>query len=383
MKDGVIKNDGTSRLIKANLPATYEQMRTMAANGTLPADILFNADGWDVLPDFLNKKNLFSDKTANIYGMGKDAVPDDVFARISATIPQLIVITEPNLSIVAVLGDVFVETKSDENGRGVLALPGFGTWKITCADETGDSMSDEIVVDTCTMYSLSVSMRPVLTYSGQYEEIKGETTADWRLRLLSSGTLTAHSNSFVDVFMVGGGQGGGASNGSGAANCGPKGGDTFFGELTVRGGGETASHFNGGSGGSVNWGTPGNGGSDGSDGSGGQGQGTTTREFGESDGTLYAAGGGSGGGGKAGDDSAADGTTATTGLNAPNNRGGGGGGSGSGGGGAGGYTATHENYELVPGTTINVVIGAGGNGATDSNRVGGKGGSGIVVLRRA
>lgn len=78
MKDGVIKNDGTSRLIKANLPATYEQLRTMAAAGALPADILFNAAGWDVLPDFLNKKNLLTDETAALFGLGGDSVPDEV-----------------------------------------------------------------------------------------------------------------------------------------------------------------------------------------------------------------------------------------------------------------------------------------------------------------
>lgn len=83
MKDGVIKNDGTSRLIKANLPATYEEMRTMAAAGTLPADILFNDAGWDVLPDFLNKANLMKDQTATLFGLGPDAVPDDVFGLLS------------------------------------------------------------------------------------------------------------------------------------------------------------------------------------------------------------------------------------------------------------------------------------------------------------
>ena len=79
MKDGVIKHDGTSRLIKANLPATYEAMRAMAATGALPMDILFNAAGWDILPDFLNKENLLTDKTAAQFGLDNTATPEMVF----------------------------------------------------------------------------------------------------------------------------------------------------------------------------------------------------------------------------------------------------------------------------------------------------------------
>ena len=80
MKDGVIKNDGTSRRIYANLPATYEDFRMAAAQGDVLADVLFNADGWQQQPDFLNKRNLLQDVTAGLFGLGTDAVPDDVLA---------------------------------------------------------------------------------------------------------------------------------------------------------------------------------------------------------------------------------------------------------------------------------------------------------------
>lgn len=80
MNDGIIKADGTSRLMRAELPATYEEFRAQAAAGTLPMDILFNADGWTQLPTFLNKGALLKDLTAALYGLGADAVPDDVLA---------------------------------------------------------------------------------------------------------------------------------------------------------------------------------------------------------------------------------------------------------------------------------------------------------------
>lgn len=87
MKDGVIKQDGTSRLMRANLPATYEEFKAVAANGTLTLDILFNATGWQQLPTFLNKANLLKDTTAALFSMDNTAVPDDVFERLSHFTP--------------------------------------------------------------------------------------------------------------------------------------------------------------------------------------------------------------------------------------------------------------------------------------------------------
>lgn len=83
MMDGIIKADGTSRLMRAALPATYEEFKAQAAAGTFPLDILFNEAGWSQLPTFLSKANLLKDRTANLFGLGADAVPDDVFFKLS------------------------------------------------------------------------------------------------------------------------------------------------------------------------------------------------------------------------------------------------------------------------------------------------------------
>lgn len=83
MIDGIIKADGTSRLMRAELPATYEEFRAQCRDGTQTLDILFNALGWSQLPTFLNKKNLLKDPTASLFSLGADAVPDDVFGVLS------------------------------------------------------------------------------------------------------------------------------------------------------------------------------------------------------------------------------------------------------------------------------------------------------------
>ena len=82
MNDGIIKQDGTSRLVKASFPATYEEFRTMASNGTLTMDILFNAIGWQQTPTFLNKANLLPNDLTDFLGIPDSSVPADAYKAI-------------------------------------------------------------------------------------------------------------------------------------------------------------------------------------------------------------------------------------------------------------------------------------------------------------
>lgn len=169
---------------------------------------------------------------------------------------------------------------------------------------------------------------------GTYQVLE-DGDGNWRIKFLSSGTFTPLKGMVIDVFLVGGGGGGcrsvfyGNGGGGGYAktvksivltantaysivigaggsayvdkdNPGTSGGDTSAFSETAAGGapGTPSKGGAGGSGGgsynsnsSVGY----DGGSDGSKGggqNGGSGQGTTTREFGEANGDLYAGGGG-------------------------------------------------------------------------------------------
>ena len=249
-------------------------------------------------------------------------------------------------------------------------------------------------VDKLVIEFTSHAGSPAITYTGTYEIVDGDNY-DWKIRFLTSGTLTFDSPvSVLDVFLVGGG-GAGSKADTGGGSSGGGGGYTttvknikvennVSYEIVVGDGGQTSSEDgsestafnqsaaggigakkrsaggNGGSGGGV---YNGKGASDGANAAnrsdlsswkGGTGQGTTTREFGESDGTLYSGGGGassnsggSGGGGKGGTSSHPAGYAGTT---------------NTGGGGGGGYRLQNSDS----GNTY----GAGG-----------KGGSGIVIIR--
>lgn len=178
---------------------------------------------------------------------------------------------------------------------------------------------------------------PDFTYSGDYT-LLDDGEENWRIKFLTSGTLAIVDDGsdvpvIVDIFAVGGGasgasgdeETGGGGGGSGytttrkeielvkgaeyeiiigdggtavtSAN-GINGGATSFGGsiVTANGGVQGVTGWgaggNGGSGGASRDGTTG--GSDGGNGTGsrpGTGQGTTTREFGETTGALYASGG--------------------------------------------------------------------------------------------
>ena len=207
--------------------------------------------------------------------------------------------------------------------------------------------------------------------AGTYQVLQDDET-NWRIKFLSSGTFTPKKAMNIDAFLVGGG--GGYTKtvksiilsantsypivvGAGGAPSSNGGDSSCFGTTCSGGIGATSSV--GGAGGSGGGGSGytgqsaggGNGGSDGSDGkkggtgNGGKGQGTTTREFGESTGDLYS--------------------------------GGGGGGTQSGSAGAGGAGGGGTARPVSPAVENS---GGGGYGSYSDNAAG-SGGSGIVIIR--
>lgn len=281
-----------------------------------------------------------------------------------------------------------------------LATIGTSSYYCVVSNEVGSATSRTA---TLTVKSPAITY----TYSGEHEYIVDEdsdTAYNWRLKLKSSGVLNitdfGKTGQNIDVFCVGGGGSAGVGWYNGYYGKGASGGFTATEKnVAVKTGVDYTCSI--GSGGQANWSTGGttdafsvlsaaggertkggsgggaygntqvnNGGSDGGNGdpqdaanigidhwgSPGKGQGTTTREFGESTGTLYAGGGGAGGNGSA----QAKG--------------------GSGGGGNGAYSGT--NAQPTSGAA-NTGGGGGGCWINVNASYGGKGGSGIIVIRNA
>ena len=226
---------------------------------------------------------------------------------------------------------------------------------------------------------------PQFEYTGNYEYID-DGSGNWRIKFLTSGVFKPLKTMTIDVFLVGGGAAGKGENwsayggsggftntvkkialtknteynvviGAGGSGNGTAGGaSTGF---TGRADGANTTPGKGGSGGAYmkySGKVTQNAGSDGANGSNySSGQGSTTREFGESTGDLYAGGGG-----------AAYLSGGTSGIvYAKAGEGGGGGISG-----------------LTP-LSGKANTGGGGCGKSGSSGTQGAGGSGIVIIRNA
>lgn len=322
---------------------------------------------------------------------------DEAFAVVHVSYPA-------GSTLTAIKGTLILKAE-DTSGTYNFLIPESGSWIIT---STGGGETDSRTVNITAKYqianvTLAYRMTPDFTYSGSYQLVDDNDSAisasqwanykgNWRLKMLTSGTLTIRnmygSLGNVDLFAVGGGGGGAVSGttfrgggggaggnattvsranitaqtynvviGSGGAS-GQDGTVSSIGQYTANGGkaGVQVTGGNGGSGGGAGgWGNNvdgGNGGSNGSNGGGtefGSGQGTSTREFGASTGKLYAGGGG---GGYGQDNS---GRRSNPGV-----------------GGEGGGANAAENATANTG---------GGGGGSNLYGTAGSGGSGIIIIR--
>lgn len=86
MKDFISKGTGNSRFLKSisnfkSLYPTYDSFVAALVAGTLPIDFNgINADGITQVGTALNKQNLLTDATAELFGLTDEAVPEDAFA---------------------------------------------------------------------------------------------------------------------------------------------------------------------------------------------------------------------------------------------------------------------------------------------------------------
>ena len=239
------------------------------------------------------------------------------------------------------------------------------------------------------------------TYTGSCQIID-ESSSNWKLKFLTSGTFKPTTSEKVDVFLVGGGGAGGNGMIRGSGGAGGGGGKSTKGEfnivantsytITIGAGGASVTgasweQLTGGTGGtssafgfSATGGTGGggysspgtgnssggNGGINGNDGTAG---GTGIREFFESTGAYYAGAGGGGGGYNCnGVDCGVAGS---------------GGAGGTSGGGAGGNGGLSGGNNGTSGTANTGGGGGGGGSAYGSNSSSGAGGTGIVIIRNA
>lgn len=295
------------------------------------------------------------------------------------------------LTVTVIPGELVTVSHGDKsqtkaaNASGVAVFKGLkaGAWTVAVT-RNGKPTAKTVIIVTDYSVSIPLSTIPEFTYTGDYEIVNDSdepitvSEGNWKIRFLTSGTLTFTNlngaEGGIDVFLVGGGGNGetirGARGGGGGYTKTVKGISIAIATpytITIGASSGTSSAFgasangasnadggSGGGGGGSSGGTSGDGGSNGGNGTagnvsqGGTGQGTTTREFGESTGKLYSGGGG----GSAANAGAAGDSTAGAGA-------------------------------AYGGAAKNGAANTGGGGGAAYSGTAGRGGSGIVIIRNA
>lgn len=211
MRDGIIKDDGTSRLIRANWPATYEEFRAMAEAAELPLDLLLNEGGWEQLPTILSKLNLLQDSTEiALFGSANDRTVDEAFAGVARKL-TLIMSDMASMTVTVKsangnpIGGVMIDGLFDASGNTVIT------------DSSGKA-SGYLNNGSNTLSVLNYA--DIEDWTETVTAVKGETltktitlTTRNFLKILSTKNVKFSTNVIkVDVTVVGGG-GGGAMGG--------------------------------------------------------------------------------------------------------------------------------------------------------------------------
>lgn len=102
----------------------------------------------------LNKDSLLKDSTAALYGLGADAVPDDIFKTLGA---ELRVTTKVGVVVTASKDNVTVSATADSSGLAVLKIPTFGTWTLK-ATINGKTLEVPFVIDAIAVFNTSLTI---------------------------------------------------------------------------------------------------------------------------------------------------------------------------------------------------------------------------------
>ena len=135
--------------------ATNKNITMKQFNGT-DYDTLYPKTKIEQVEGAYTQQQILSDSTKGLYGLGNDAVPDDVFASLTNCFAQILVTTSPNTKVTASLNGKTVSATSDSSGIAILKIPGLGTWTIS-ATINGVSISIDYEIKAIAQYELGLS----------------------------------------------------------------------------------------------------------------------------------------------------------------------------------------------------------------------------------
>ena len=130
-----------------------EKNITMRQYNGVDYDTLYPKTKVEQVEGAYTQQQILADSTKGLYGLGNDAVPDDVFAALTNCFAQIFVTTIPNIEVTASLNGKTVSATADSSGLAILKIPGLGVWTIS-ATIGGVPVSINYEIKAITQYEL-------------------------------------------------------------------------------------------------------------------------------------------------------------------------------------------------------------------------------------
>ena len=143
--------------------ATEKNIIMRQFNGT-DYDTLYPKTKAEQVEGVYTQQQILSDSTKTLYGLGSNAVPDDLFRALGA---ELRVTTEAGVVVTATKDDITLSATADSSGLAVLKIPTFGTWTVR-ATVNGKNLEVLLVVDTIAVFNISLLYIPLKDASWEF-----------------------------------------------------------------------------------------------------------------------------------------------------------------------------------------------------------------------
>ena len=143
----------------------------------------------------LNKDSLLKDSTAALFGLGSDAVPDDMFQMLGGFRAVIYVFAQSGTSVSMAKGEKTFTVTSDSEGVAYLYPSEFGVWTVTAG-----SISKTINIDTVAVFYLVMSDLGSMSWS-QVAAISKMGLASTLFHIGDEKTLTVNGVSYTAVII--------------------------------------------------------------------------------------------------------------------------------------------------------------------------------------
>ncbi len=143
MKNTIIKDDGTSRKLKApvDIPTSFGDWRAQLLAGNATLDIALNADGCEVVGTPLSKANLLSDGAKTALGLtSEDPTVSEALEHLGNAQP-IIGTSAPTTSTVGVVGQSYIDTTNNRVWHCTAVSGSSYTW-ISADNEIANAKQD-------------------------------------------------------------------------------------------------------------------------------------------------------------------------------------------------------------------------------------------------